>query len=122
MGGPYCLTKDATKRGSGTIGEHVNVDFWEARYDDGTFHEEIDILMEGGSTTIPVQERVYGNISMKPNNSSGIGQNTENGLNFQQTKLTLQFLMFLLDAPHKSNFLYYLTLTFFYATLALEFL
>merc|ERR1712130_471972 len=37
--GPYCLTKDATKRGSGTIGEHINVDFWEARYDDGTFHE-----------------------------------------------------------------------------------
>merc|ERR1712154_210371 len=62
------------------------------------------------------------NISMKLNNSCGIGQNTENGLNFQQTKLTLQFLMFLLDAPHKSKFLYYLTLTFFYAILALEFL
>jgi len=57
---PYCIARDATRRGSGTIGENNKVDFWEAVYDDGTFHEEIDILVEQGSPNLVVQERVEG--------------------------------------------------------------
>jgi len=60
--GPYCLAKGANLRGSGTVGESAKVDFWEADYDDpfGNFHEEIDIILEAGSTNYVLQERVDG--------------------------------------------------------------
>lgn len=60
--GPYCLVKGANKRGSGTVGENTKVDFWEARYRDDKeqFEEEIDVILEAGTTNLPLQERVYG--------------------------------------------------------------
>lgn len=60
--GPYCFAKQANLRGSGTVGENVNVDFWESDFQDpfGRFSVEIDTILEKGSTTIPLQERVDG--------------------------------------------------------------
>lgn len=58
----YCPVKGATLKGSGTVGQNNKVDFYQARYDspDRKFFEDIHLITEAGSTSVMMQERVFG--------------------------------------------------------------
>merc|ERR1712130_1093362 len=58
----YCLAKSANMTGSGTIGQHAMVDFWQASYEDKEkkFYEDIHLIAQRSSTKAVVQERVFG--------------------------------------------------------------
>jgi len=56
----YCPAKDATKKGSGTIGEDIKADFWESTVVNGTYMEDIGMLVESGTTNLPLQRRLAG--------------------------------------------------------------
>lgn len=58
----YCLASRANNTGSGTIGKDFKVDFWSEKYedDDRKFFEDIHLIMERGSQSVVVQERVFG--------------------------------------------------------------
>jgi len=61
----YCLTpvgKQANLTDSGFVGMSAAVDFWSVQYEDPTrkFFEDIHMILEKGSTSIVMQERVFG--------------------------------------------------------------
>jgi hypothetical protein len=58
----YCPLKGANKTSSGTVSKDFKVDFYSARYDDPDrkFFEEVHAIVEYGSTSLIMQERVFG--------------------------------------------------------------
>lgn len=58
FGGPAEVTFNAT--GTGTTGESYPVDFWEGRFEKQGFAEDIFVVMQAKSTSIPVEEIVHG--------------------------------------------------------------
>merc|ERR1712080_610009 len=61
----YCLTppgRQANLTDSGYVGMSAAVDFWSVRFDDHErkFFEDIHMGLEKGSTSIVMQERVFG--------------------------------------------------------------
>jgi len=61
----YCLTppgRQANLTDSGYVGMSTAVDFWSVRFDDHErkFFEDIHMILEKGSTSIVMQERVFG--------------------------------------------------------------
>jgi hypothetical protein len=58
----YCLGHHFKMEGSGTIAKNTQVDFWSETWSDEKWEviEEIDIITERGSKSVPIQERVTG--------------------------------------------------------------
>jgi len=61
----YCLTRNgaqANNTGSGYVGQHAAVDFWSYQYrnDSANFFEDVHMILEKGSTSLVMQERVFG--------------------------------------------------------------
>lgn len=59
---PYCLAYKPTYEGTGSLGEKNKVDYWNTTFDnpDKRVHEEIHIMTEKGSRSIPIVEEVKG--------------------------------------------------------------
>merc|ERR1712080_63799 len=58
----YCMARNVELEGSGTVSKDSKVDFYKGRYTDekNEFYEDLGFIMEQGSTSIPLQERVDG--------------------------------------------------------------
>eukprot|EP00463_Aulacantha_scolymantha_P001001 TRINITY_DN1694_c0_g1_i1.p2 TRINITY_DN1694_c0_g1~~TRINITY_DN1694_c0_g1_i1.p2 ORF type:complete len:107 (-),score=26.38 TRINITY_DN1694_c0_g1_i1:426-746(-) len=58
----YCPGKGVNMTGSGTVGQSAKVDFYKVVYDDPQYHfyEEIGMILESGSKSLIMQERVLG--------------------------------------------------------------
>jgi len=61
----YCLTRDDTQANltsSGFVGQHAAVDFYSYQYknDSANFFEDVHMILERGSTSYVMQERVFG--------------------------------------------------------------
>lgn len=58
----FCISQNATLVGSGTISKDFEVDFYNEQFNDPQHRAQADIqtIMEQGSTSVPVQERRFG--------------------------------------------------------------